>query len=463
MDYVIAEVEQADIQTAYQPYGAAADFWRFKGREGVISGPAETGKSRGILEKLNAICWKYPGAQTAMVRKTYRSMPGSCIQTYEKKVLGAWNDETNEFDPSLTPVKKFGGEWPQFYEYPNGSRIWIGGMDNPAKVLSSERDIIVVIQAEELELDEWEHLLTRATGRAGNMPYSQVLGDVNPGPDTHWILQRERAGLLKIFHSRHEDNPVLFDQATGEITEQGKTTLAILDGLTGVRKSRLRYGLWVSAVGQVYEFERSRHVVKRFNIPAEWSRYRVIDFGLSHPFVCLWFAIDPSNQDLYMYREVYMTGRSVRSHSVTINDNSVMLNDQNTPVDEQFQATICDHDAEDRLTLAENGIPNIPAKKSILWGIGLVQDRLAKERGKGGLFFMEDSLIETDQDLLEQRMPTKTTDEFDVYLWANSATRDMPVDKDNHGMDCIRYMIAHLDGKRIPRKPEFNQNNPFYN
>ena len=38
-----------------------------------------------------------------------------------------------------TDVLPYGGNKPEWYDYPNGSRIWIGGMDKPGKVLSAEQ------------------------------------------------------------------------------------------------------------------------------------------------------------------------------------------------------------------------------------------------------------------------------------------------------------------------------------
>lgn len=422
----------ADSKVGYQPYGAAVEFWKYKGSEVIIAGPAETGKTRAALEKFNALCWKYAGSQNALIRKVKSDMHGSCIQTYEDKVLG--------YKPQVrgTPIVKYGGEHVEFYDYPNKSRIWVGGLDNPGKILSSERDFVLVNQAEQLDLDEWETITTRTTGRAGHAPYAQVMGDVNPGAPSHWIRHRES---LRLLHSRHEDNPVLYDR-NGQLTAQGRRTMAVLDNLTGTRKERLRYGRWVQAEGVVYpQFDEAIHLIPRFDIPVDWRRIRVIDFGLKNPFVCAWWAIDNDDR-LYRYREIYMTGRTVTTHARQINELSQY---------ESIYETICDHDAEDRQTLAENGIPNIPAKKDVASGVGFVQDRLAHKNLEGKpdprILYLRDSLIEIDQSLAEQRKPTKTEDEFGGYIWKDKVLKEQPVQEDNHGMDMSRYTAAYLDAK----------------
>jgi hypothetical protein len=51
---------------------------------------------------------------------------------------------------------------------------------------------------EEIRLDDYEKLVGRATGRAGNAPYPQVMGDCNPDAPTHWILNRPRLRRFKL-------------------------------------------------------------------------------------------------------------------------------------------------------------------------------------------------------------------------------------------------------------------------
>jgi phage terminase large subunit len=429
--YQIVEARQ-DSKIGYQPYGNAVKVWRCKDREFIFIGPAETGKTRVTLEKLNALAWKYPNLQAAMIRKVYGDAVGSCLQTFERKVLG---DSLGDDGP----VIKYGGEKPQFYQYPNGSRIWVGGLDKPGKTLSSERDFIYVNQVEELTSEDWEILTTRATGRAGNSPYTQVFGDANPTVCSHWMYERERTGGLNLIQSRHEDNPTLFDPATGQITEQGKVTLAILDGLTGVRYTRLRLGKCANVEGQVYgDWDRDTNLIDPFPIPATWRRYRAIDFGTVHPFVCLWAAADEDSR-LYVYRQIYQTNRTVTEHSTKING---------LGQGERIDATVCDHDAGDRLTLTKNGIPNQAAKKDVLVGIGKVQDRLKKQiDGRPRLFVFRNSLVEIDQALKMSKKPFALEQEFDNYVWANNQ-KEAPVKDYDHGLDALRYIVMHIDSPR---------------
>lgn len=239
--------------------------------EWILSGPSETGKTFATLYRLDSLLRATPKAQAALMRKVRSTIGPTVLRTY-LRVLSM----------SGSGAIPYGGKNPEWYDYPNGARLWIGGMDDPGKVLSGERDWIYVNQAEELTQDDWETLSTRATGRGAVTLTPMLFGDCNPGPADHWILRRKDAGALLLLESHHEDNPSLYD-AQGVQTRQGERTMAILDALTGVRKQRLRYGRWVGAEGQFFEqWDGDLHTCAPFLIPADWPIWAAFDYGFVH-------------------------------------------------------------------------------------------------------------------------------------------------------------------------------------
>lgn len=431
MSYVIAQASP-ESKIGFECFGGARELWRDKAPELIIVGGYETGKTYPALMKLHTLLSKYPNTQALMVRRTYQSLIHSAVVTYERKVL------PYPIGDVRCAVRRYGGEYPAMYIYPNGSQLRLGGMDKPDKFLSSEFDYIYVNQAEELRLDDWEKLTGRCTGRAGNAPYAQIFGDCNPAHPAHWILKRPQ---IKLITSRHEDNPTLYNPITREITQRGELTLSRLDALTGVRYKRGRLGLWSSVEGMVYEdWQPDVHVIDRFDVPQSWRKYRCVDFGYRNPFVCGWFATDEDGR-LYLYREIYMTGRTVKEHAQQINALSGW---------EQYEVAVADHDASDRATLEENGITTEPAMKDIKRGIEAVQERLRiLGDGRPRLYIMRDSLVETDYTLKEKFFPTCTEEEFPAYVYPEQSERkhtdENPVKLHDHGMDMIRYMVAYLD------------------
>lgn len=410
--------------------GAAKAIQTCRRPEWLIVGPSETGKTVGALYLLDKLARRYKNSQWAIIRKTRQSMDATVLKRYRMQF-------------ERDGVGPYGGSKPEWFDYHySGARIWVAGMDKPGNVLSGEFDGIYCNQAEDLLLEDWETLTTRVTGRAGNVPFGGMLwGDANPGAPTHWIKTRQ---TLKLFESRHEDNPSLFDD-NGTITEQGKRTISILDALTGVRKERLRYGRWVQAEGNVYAFDAAVHLTDPFEVPADARRIRVIDFGYTNPFCCQWWAVDDDGR-MYLYREIYMTGRTVRVHAEKIKELSA---------GERIEATIADHDAEDRATLAECGISTEAAIKDISPGIQAVEERL-KVAGDGAprLYVMRGALVELDESLAQAHKPTCTEQEFDVYAWPKSgdgkAIKEVPVKLNDHGMDAMRYAVRYLDVGTVP-------------
>lgn len=95
------------------------------------------------------------------------------------------------------------------------------------------------------------------------------------------------------------DNPKLL-----QANPQYLTTLLQLP--EKLRKALLD-GNWDVFEGQYFsEWDDQVHVIKPFEIPKEWKKYRGLDHGSFAPTACLWFALD-FDGNLYCYREYYAT------------------------------------------------------------------------------------------------------------------------------------------------------------
>ena len=116
-------------------------------------------------------------------------------------------------------------------------------------------------------------------------------------------------------------------------------------------------------------------------------------------------------------------------------------------------AIICDHDAEGRRTFEKaTGLGTQPAIKNVYEGINLHKDRLKRDKvtGLSRFYLMADALVERDQWLVDNLMPTCTQDEYPAYVWKVSADgriQDEPVKRDDHGVDGDRYLTTFKDWK----------------
>lgn len=410
----------------YRPYGASREAFTCRASEVALSGPAGTGKSRGLLEKLHVCAEKYPGSRQLIVRKTRTSLTNTTLVTFNHLVL----------PPGACDVNYQGAR------YPNDSVIDFGGMDKASKIMSSEYDIIAAFEATELTENDWESLTTRL--RWGRIPYQQMLADCNPSFPKHWLKQRANAGKCVMLESRHEDNPSLWNGT--DWTEKGRAYIAKLDALSGARYLRLRKGIWAAAEGMVYDdYDPAVHLIDRFDIPRDWPRIWVVDFGFTNPFVWQAWARDRDGR-LYRYKEIYQTQRLVEDHAKEI---VKAIEGEPRPI-----AIVCDHDAEDRATLERHlGMLTGGAYKIITPGIQAVQRRLKKAAdNRARLFFLRDSLVGRDDALIDAHLPTCTEEEIESYVWptnTNARHGEHPVDKDNHGMDAMRYAVAFWDSLAV--------------
>lgn len=449
------------MEHVFVPRGTIRQVMSDRRPEILVAGPAGTGKSRGILEKLFLIAMKYPGCKILILRLTSVSLSATGMQTWEKFVI--------KEALAMGAVSFFGGSKrePASYRFANGSRVVVGGMDNPMKIMSSEYDIAYVQEANELEVEHWEAITSRL--RNGVVPYQQLIGDCNPQEPTHWLKERCDRGACVYYHSTHEENPLYFDEIRTlgdggvelieyKVTEAGAAYIAKLDALTGVRYQRLRLGNWVAAEGVVYEQWSPNLVVDRFEVPLDWPRFWVIDFGIVNPMVVQHWAEDPDG-GLWMYREFYRTGMIVGDFARMVLDTVTNMDPNYVPDaralargepvppsayvwnEPKPRSVITDHDAEGRVNWTKiTGLTTARARKEVLDGIGEVQVRFRD----GRMRFMRDVLAHpVDQSLRDVKKPAQTVEEFPGYVWdtgAGGKIKEEPVKENDHGADCVRYL-----------------------
>lgn len=269
-----------ELARDYTPRGAAArltDPDVRDRREVVLVGPADTGKSRGCLELLHRDALAHARSRQLIARATRESLTQTAIVTYEKRVLpdGALGGATSD-----RPIRW--NSQRQEYEYPNGSIVAVAGLDDPEKTYSAEYDRIYVQEANSLSLDDWESLL-RALRHGVIPPRGQLVADMHPQYELHWLHQRCDAGIALELPATHDDNPSLTPER-----------LESLAAMTGTRRLRLYLGKRVADVegsyyGALLEEARAQgRVVRPLLIDPARPVYTSWDLGISD-FTAIWF------------------------------------------------------------------------------------------------------------------------------------------------------------------------------
>ena len=206
--------------------GANAEILRYKGIMALLEGPAGTGKSAALLTKSHLFAAHYAKCRILWLRQERRSLTESILAIFEQHIV--------RDDPRI--VGGANRENRSHYDYPNGSIIVLGGLEDGSKIIGAEYDLVVCFEATEMSAEPVYKMLSRMQRRNPRFtPYSQLIIECNPVAPEHWINQDAAAGRFPRFRSRHEDNP----SVTPEYLET-------LRSLPPILRARLYEGRWIS-------------------------------------------------------------------------------------------------------------------------------------------------------------------------------------------------------------------------
>lgn len=449
------EVATKSRYSNYVPKGAMLDLWLSTEPELVCHGPAETGKSRGVAERLLWLCETWPGLRVLVVRKTRKSLSQSFCITFERLVL-----------PKGHPIlaRRVSPEHRASYDFPNGSMIVLGTLETPEAYLSTEWDFIWVEEATEVTEHQWELFFRAIRFRTIPHPHgpdpvtgqqrylNQLIGTCNPDSERHWIQNRSKKKgpdgkpLLRLIQSRHVDNPTFTAQSQ-----------ARLDRMSGVRRKRLRDGIWCSAEGAIWEnFDRAVHVIPDHPRLSDGRSlaydYTVVgvDWGTTHAGNMSVYGVDYDGR-MYKAWEVMREQWGINQWV----ERAVDLNRQWRP-----RAFVCDSADPGRiLEFQRAGLPAVGIQKigtgtkGFVWlTLDMVRDRLAPAAdGRPRLFFIEGANDAPDPGMVEAGKPTSTEDEIPGYIFDRDTLTGRLVegkpadDQDDHGIAACRYAVAYVE------------------
>lgn len=200
------------------------------------------------------------------------------------------------------------------WQFPSGAVIDLGHMQHEDDRYNYQGKDYHVIGLDELTQfleSMYLYLFSRLRTTDSDIP-PQILATTNPGGIGHyWVKERfvtitdpgrtyfdPKTGLSRVFiPAKIEDNPTLY--------LNDPAYLARLEALPEIERMRLRHGIWDAFEGQVFtELSARVHGCEDFDIPPEWERYCVLDWGFAKPFSVGWYAMDYDGV-LYRYREWY--------------------------------------------------------------------------------------------------------------------------------------------------------------
>lgn len=477
-----ADLEEVDLfapdRHIYRCYGGGSALFRWLKKpeempeEVLLCGPAGTGKTRQVCEFAVSVCGEYPESKILMVRKTRASMNESILACLEDHVLG----------PDHPAVQGATRAHREKYSHPSlGGEIVLGGLDNEKKIFSTEYNLVIINEAVELTLSDWESL-HRALRRPMGFPAYAIVADTNPASPGHFLRKRSQSGITHLIESRLSDNPIFYDHARKEWTPRGlKYAHKMGHNMSGVRRKRLFLGLWAGSEGMVWEnYNADIHLITaRLEQEDATGAWQLHIQGREDPVHLKWFC---GGQDVghtaagvahvfgfdsdgraYRVAEVMHTGKDHEWWA-----------GQWVTLTEKFglRAIACDHDkalisALNR-RLGEKGMSMIarPAWKhrgagSEKAGIDVVRVGFkVKEDGLPSIFIVRDSRIHpADPALVENGYPTTWDEEIEGFVYppddGEKPNRDIPDPRcKKDACDSARYALSWAWQKDLTPKPQ---------
>ena len=305
------------IKLEYDPQPKQALLHKCRARQILFGGAVGGGKSHALRWDCIAFCCENPGLQAYIFRRSLPELESNHIQQIKKELP----TELGNFSESRKRFEFYNGSYIQFQylerdsdcDRIQGAEIHFAGVDEAGQLSAYQLGYI----KSRLRLGGYEPKQTQylprlvMTANPGGISHNFLKAlYIDPSPpetyfyDVTMIDPRNKSdkGWLSMYiPSRMEDNKFI-DPNYG----------ASLSGLPFELARALREGDWDLVVGSFFGdvFRRDRHVVKPFEIPEHWVRFRSFDWGSTKPFCVGWYTVAQQSDDypdgaLIKYREWY--------------------------------------------------------------------------------------------------------------------------------------------------------------
>ena len=284
----------------FQPNeGPQMDFLAAGETDVLYGGAAGGGKSYAML--VDPLRFAHRAAHRALILR--RSMPE----------LRELIDKSRELYPKAFPGCKY-REVEKLWTFPSGAKVEFGFLERDADVYRYQGQAYSWIGFDEITHlpteFSWNYLASRLrTTDSEITPYMRCTA--NPGGvGAGWVKKRYISPSVpndsfvgddgitrKFIPARLNDNPYLAEDGRYE---------QMLKSLPPTQRKQLLEGNWEVAEGAAFtEFDRDMHIIEPFDIPLHWERVKGLDYGYASESACVWATIDPNDNTLIIYRELY--------------------------------------------------------------------------------------------------------------------------------------------------------------
>ena len=299
---IATSVGQEGATVAFKPNpGPQTEFLAAPEKDVLYGGAAGGGKSYAML--VDPLRYAHRAQHRALILR--RSMPE----------LRELIDKSRELYPKAFKGAKF-KEVDRTWKFPSGASVQFSFLEKDADVYRYQGQAYSWIGFDEITHlpteFAWNYLASRLRTTDPEIQ-TYMRCTANPGgAGAHWVKKRyiEPSPANESFIGKDEvsrkfipalldDNPYL----------SGTDYKKMLASLPPVQRKQLLEGNWDVNEGAAFvEFDTSIHVIPPFDIPPNWSRLKGVDYGYAAESAVVWAAVDPSDDTLIIYRELYQKG-----------------------------------------------------------------------------------------------------------------------------------------------------------
>ena len=356
------------------------------------------------------------------------------------------------------------------YDFINGHRVMYRPFDNPGKLRSLNITMFVILEASEVKGEVFIQLKSRLRNIAATVPIRDAKGEVlynqtetgvliprikadwrkgiiESNPDSGYIrfeVLMKSSDIQK--HGRIIDNYAVLQEESdpaisSHVTSASCNEFLPLDFIENLKKNRpiwwvnrFIYGSFSYAEGLVYPAAMAA-VCPTFEVPRHWKRIVAFDYGLSDDAVFIFGAVDERNNILYIYKEVRDNNRSVEELARIFLQES-----QDIPVGGYICQPIIDPRSGpkrdyDKKSLSDHFLEYGVAFKGGHISIDARVYRLNTYFETKRIRIM-DRCAGLIKELREYKFKPRTIDD--------TGSSDKPVDKDNHGINPLEWIVMEL-------------------
>ena len=364
-------------------------------------------------------------------------------------------------DAVLPELEKFIPPWlierqtkkPAFYKLKNGHEIVVYASNDEQNLRSLNLTSFYIEEASNVDYSVFQQLQTRLRNNAavkkdenGKVIMDKTMGIVCTNPDDGWVRDKfllysknihasKSVDLSNYEKLKHRQQYVQFESFLSSSRDNTYLPPQFILNIT-IGKTREWIRKYIDCQldikeGAVYP-EFTKNIVEPFPIPDGWLRVAGFDRGWTDPTALLIGAIDPKEGIVYIYDEYGIANQAIGYHAIQVRDRlaGLRLYNQVQACPSVVQTSDRDGKSYQDHFMRLSGVFLQPSAWPIQTGVEIVREYMYQGKLK---FFSNCSELKNEASKYTYREATSTRE-----------ADDTPIDKFNHYMDSLRYLIMGL-------------------